>query len=88
LQKRRLLIEKGVPRQALLITIVKDHNDQGHTILTVRTDKGDFILDNLTNDIWSWDATGYRFLKRQSQEDPNVWLSILLPDGARKISAR
>lgn len=88
LQKRRLLIEKGVPRQALLMTIVKDHHDMGHTILTVRTDKGDFILDNLTNDIFSWDATGYRFLKRQSQEDPNVWLSILLPDRARKISAR
>ena len=88
LQKRRLLIEKGVPRQALLMTIVKDHNSRGHTILTVRTDKGDFILDNLTNDILSWDATGYRFVKRQSQEDPNVWLSILLLDGARKISAR
>ena len=88
LEKRRRLIENGVPRQALLMTIVKDPNDMGHTILTVRTDKGDFILDNLTNEIFSWDATGYRFVKRQSQEDPNVWLSILSPDSAHEVSAR
>lgn len=88
LEKRRRLIAQGVPRQALLMTIVRDHEGAGHTILTVRTDKGDVILDNLTNDILSWDATGYRFVKRQSQEDPNVWLSILPPDSLRRISAQ
>jgi hypothetical protein len=41
-------MEKGFPRQALLMTIVRDHNDQGHAILTVKTNSGDFILDNLT----------------------------------------
>jgi predicted transglutaminase-like cysteine proteinase len=88
LEKRRQLIERGVPRQALLMTIVKDHHNLGHTILTVRTDKGDFIMDNLTDDILSWDETGYHFLKRQSQEDPNVWLAIVSPSSARKITAR
>ncbi len=88
LEKRRQLIARGVPRQALLMTIVKDHHNMGHTILTVHTDKGDLILDNLTDDILSWDETGYRFLKRQSQEDPNVWLAILSPASARKLSAR
>jgi predicted transglutaminase-like cysteine proteinase len=87
LEKRRQLIERGVPRQALLMTIVKDHHNMGHTILTVRTDKGDFILDNLTDEILSWDETGYKFLKRQSQEDPNIWLAIVSP-APRKISAR
>jgi hypothetical protein len=24
----------------------------------------------------SWLETGYRFVKRQSQHDPNVWVSI------------
>ena len=88
LEKRRQLIARGFPRQALLMTIVKDRHNKGHTILTVRTDKGDFILDNLTDDILSWDETGYRFLKRQSQEDPNVWLAILSPASARKVSTR
>lgn len=76
LEKRRILMQKGFPRQALLMTIVKDRNDQGHAILTVRTSGGDFILDNLTDEIKPWFAAGYRFVKRQSQENPNVWVSI------------
>jgi len=35
-------------------------------VLTVRTDKGDYVLDNLTDKVKIWDATGYRFLKRQA----------------------
>jgi predicted transglutaminase-like cysteine proteinase len=87
LQKRKLLIERGFPRQALLMTIVRDHEGQGHAILTARTSKGDFILDNLTDSIRPWSATGYRFLKRQSQQDPNVWLAIEMP-GAQRNAAR
>ena len=85
LYKRKLLMDMGFPRQALLMTIVKDLEGEGHAILTVKTDHGDFILDNLTDEIRSWDATGYTYLKRQSQEDPNVWLSILPP--APQVSA-
>jgi predicted transglutaminase-like cysteine proteinase len=87
LEKRRQLIAAGVPRQALLMTIVRDHDNMGHAILTVRTNKGDFILDNLTDAVLPWSETGYRFVKRQSQEDPNVWLS-LAPTDAGRIGAR
>jgi predicted transglutaminase-like cysteine proteinase len=76
LWKRKLLIDAGFPRQALLMTIVRDENGEGHTILTVKTDRGDFILDNMRQDIRSWDLTGYQFYKRQSQADPNVWVAI------------
>ncbi|WP_158808040.1 transglutaminase-like cysteine peptidase [Beijerinckia sp. L45] len=76
LEKRKLLLDQGFPRQALLMTIVRDLDGNGHTILTVKTDKGDFILDNMVEEIRAWDATGYRFVKRQSQSDPNVWVSI------------
>ena len=76
LYKRKLLIERGFPRQALLMTIVHDLEGQGHAILTVKTDHGDFVLDNLSDEIRAWDATGYTFLKRQAQDDPNVWLAI------------
>ncbi len=75
LYKRKLLIERGFPRQAVLMTIVRDLEGQGHAILTVKTDHGDFILDNLTDRIRPWTATGYRYVKRQSQQDPNVWES-------------
>ncbi len=79
LYKRKLLMQVGLPRQALLMTIVRDLNGEGHTILTVKTNKGEFTLDNLTDEIRPWDATGYHFLKRQSQENPNVWVAIRQP---------
>jgi predicted transglutaminase-like cysteine proteinase len=84
--KRKLLLDAGFPRQALLMTIVYDLQGEGHTILTVKTDKGDFILDNLVDKIRSWDATGYYFLKRQSQQNPNIWLSINLRGDAALTS--
>jgi Bacterial transglutaminase-like cysteine proteinase BTLCP len=42
------------------------------------------VLDNLSDEIRPWDATGYSYVKRQSQEDPNVWLDL---GGARGVSA-
>jgi predicted transglutaminase-like cysteine proteinase len=76
LLKRKLLLDAGLPRQALLMTIVRDLNNEGHTILTVRTDRGDFILDNLSDDVRAWDSTGYLYVKRQAQTDPNLWLDL------------
>lgn len=76
LQKRKMLLQQGWPREALLITVVRDQNGDGHAVLTVKTDKGEFVLDNQTNDILLWSDTGYRFVKRQSQSDPNVWLAL------------
>jgi predicted transglutaminase-like cysteine proteinase len=74
--KRKQLIEQGFPRQALLMTIVRDLQGEGHAILTVKTDRGEFVLDNLRDEILPWDATGYRYIKRQAQDDPNVWLDL------------
>jgi predicted transglutaminase-like cysteine proteinase len=76
LLKRRLLMEAGWPREALLITVVRDKRGDGHAVLTVKTDKGDFILDNQAEDVLLWSDTGYRFVKRQSQGDPNTWVSL------------
>lgn len=74
LLKRRMLMQAGWPRQALLMTIVRESNGEGHAVLTVKTDRGEFILDNLTDDIRLWSETAYRYYKRQSQADPNVWV--------------
>jgi predicted transglutaminase-like cysteine proteinase len=76
LLKRRLLIDAGWPREALLITVVRDKRGDGHAVLTVKTDKGDYILDNQAEDVLHWSDTGYRFVKRQSQSDPNMWVSL------------
>jgi predicted transglutaminase-like cysteine proteinase len=76
LLKRRLLIKAGWPREALLITVVRDRKDEGHAVLTVKTDRGEFILDNQVEEVLPWYETGYRFMKRQSQADPNVWVNL------------
>jgi predicted transglutaminase-like cysteine proteinase len=48
----------------------------------VSTDKGDYILDNQNDDVLFWSKTGYRFVKRQSQSNGNVWVSLGDPQSA------
>jgi predicted transglutaminase-like cysteine proteinase len=76
LLKRRMLIQSGWPREALLVTVVHTEKDEGHAVLTVITDNGDYVLDNQNMNILLWSETGYRFVKRQSQSDPNLWVSL------------
>jgi predicted transglutaminase-like cysteine proteinase len=77
LLKRRMLIQFGWPREALLVvTVVHNEKHEGHAVLTVITDKGDYVLDNQNMNILLWSETGYRFVKRQSQSDPNGWVSL------------
>jgi predicted transglutaminase-like cysteine proteinase len=76
LMKRKMLIDAGWPREALLITVVRDKKGEGHAVLTVKSDKGEFVLDNQNESVLLWADTGYRFVKRQSQSDPNVWVSL------------
>jgi predicted transglutaminase-like cysteine proteinase len=76
LEKRKRLIEAGWPRQSLLITVVRDKKGDGHAVLTVRTDRGDFVLDNQETRVKGWTDTGYTFVKRQSAEHPNKWVSL------------
>jgi predicted transglutaminase-like cysteine proteinase len=76
LLKRRMLMQAGWPREALLITVVRDKKGDGHAVLTVKTNRGEFILDNQESEVLPWNRTGYRFVKRQSQTNPNVWVSL------------
>ncbi len=76
LEKRRLLMKIGIPASNLLITVVRQPNGEGHAVLTVETALGDFILDNLESRVLAWTDTDYRYLKRQSNRDSSVWVSI------------
>ncbi|MCJ8309224.1 MAG: transglutaminase-like cysteine peptidase [Rhizobiaceae bacterium] len=76
LLKRYMLLQRGWPASSLLITVVKQPNGDGHAVLTVRTDRADFVLDNLDNKIKQWDKTSYRFLKRQSVKHTGHWTKI------------
>lgn len=73
-QKRKALIEKGLSPSALSLSVVITPWGEGHLVLTVRTDRGDYVLDNLRPSILAWDRTGYRFNSVQSAGDPEVWV--------------
>ena len=86
--KRRLLMEEGFPRQALLVTVVKDEQGDGHAVLTVKTNQGEYVLDNLHNEIKPWTRTPYKYVKRQSQTDPNAWVDVGDPPAQQRIVSR
>ncbi len=75
LLKRKLLVERGLPRRALRMTVVIDEEEQGHAVLMVRTDRGDFILDNKRMSVLPWQQTNYVFVKREGQ-DSLAWVSL------------
>jgi predicted transglutaminase-like cysteine proteinase len=77
LLKRRELMKLGWPQSALLITVVRDENNEGHAVLTVRTTVGDYILDNKHSKVLAWQRTPYDFIKRQSGKDPRQWVSLV-----------
>ncbi|TGW07327.1 transglutaminase, partial [Mesorhizobium sp. M2D.F.Ca.ET.145.01.1.1] len=77
LEKRRELNSLGIAIANLLMTVVRKPDGEGHAVLTVRTDKGDFILDNLVDKVRLWNQTPYRYLKRQASDDTGRWVSIL-----------
>jgi predicted transglutaminase-like cysteine proteinase len=76
LEKRRRLMQHGISLSNLLITVVRKPDGEGHAVLTVRTDRGDFILDNLTDETKLWYKTGYRYLKRQDSTHTGRWVNL------------
>lgn len=88
LLKKRYLQGLGVPANDLLITVLLDEKNEGHAVLTVVTSKGDYILDNRRNEILRWDATNYKFLKRQSQKDPKQWVSLRVQPSQVVVSSK
>jgi|GEM_PF-833886 len=74
--KRQTLIAMGVPQETLLLTVVWDKDNAGHAVLTAHTSQGDLILDNRTSAILLWSDTGYDFVKRQTQSNPNEWVYV------------
>lgn len=73
--KRKRLVEAGVPRRALRVVVVIDDENAGHAVLMLRTDRGDYILDNKRNAVLIWHQTGYVYIKRESQ-DRVGWVAL------------
>ena len=76
LLKRKDLFERGWPLQSLLLTVGYDRDSRAHAVLMVSTDKGDYVLDNLTDEILPWWEAPYDWTIRQSEENPQQWVQM------------
>jgi predicted transglutaminase-like cysteine proteinase len=77
LAKKRAMIARGMAPSRLLIATVLDRNGGPHAVLVFRSDRGDLVLDSLTDRIVGWRETGYTFLRIQSPADPARWQAVL-----------
>ena len=80
--KKKALVEAGVSPDRLLIAAVLDQKRNVHAVLVLRTDMGDYILDNLTSRVLPWDKTGYAFLRMQDPRQPSHWVGNYVQAGA------
>lgn len=75
--KKQKLIAAGMPAERLLLATALDRRRQPHAVLILRTARGDLVLDNLTDRILPWQATGYSFIKMQNPDRPSRWDAVL-----------
>lgn len=77
-KRRRLMEELGISPANLLMTVVfRISHQEAHAVLTLRTNKGDYILDNLSDEVVLWTRlTDYKFTKRQSVSHSARWVEI------------
>lgn len=76
LTKRKQLIGLGLPIAALRIAVVITGDGSRHAVLTVVTDKGDYVLDNMKSDVLPWDKTGFTWIERQDPSTAMAWVSL------------
>ena len=74
--KRHELMRRGFPAKAVRLAVVKTTSGIGHLVLVVSTNKGDLVLDNLSETIQPWQFTKYQWLKIQSASDARFWFEI------------
>lgn len=69
LLKRKLLAERGIPLGAMRVCvgqIKRRGQTEGHAVLHVVTDRGDYALDNLTDEILPWEQGRLKPLYRSA----------------------
>jgi predicted transglutaminase-like cysteine proteinase len=74
--KRHMLLKRGWPARALLLSEVKTASGEHHLVLVVRSDKGDLVLDNMTRVVKDWNRVPYEWVRMQSASDPNIWSKV------------
>lgn len=76
LEKRHALIGLGYPQDALSIALVRARRNETHAVLVVETTAGAYVLDSFSSRVLPWSAVTYRWVVRQSPDDPAVWVEV------------
>jgi predicted transglutaminase-like cysteine proteinase len=74
LEKRAQLIAAGHAENRLFLAVVYKRRAGLHTVLVVRTDEGDMVLDSLSSRIRRWDRSGYFWIRVQAPGKPYLWM--------------
>jgi predicted transglutaminase-like cysteine proteinase len=83
LEKRRELIRRGWPPGALPLATAVTPAGVGHLVLVVVSTDGDWVLDNLRNDVVRWEELPYHWIKRQQDASMLDWVSVAANGGDR-----
>jgi predicted transglutaminase-like cysteine proteinase len=73
LQKRQVLLARGLPPSALSIAIVKIVDGTTHAVLLVETNNGVYVLDSLSPWIRAADQVRYQWLEHQVKGEAFNW---------------
>ena len=80
LEKRKRLVEAGLPRAAMSLAIVYHKKLMSpHLILLLETSDGTMVLDQLNNEVLCWDKVPYNYESRERMDgrwdrfDQSVW---------------
>lgn len=88
LLKKKRLVEAGVDSRALTMAVVLDRAAAPHTVLMLRLESGDVVLDNLVDAIMPWAETGLTFVARQQARDKRAWRVTLAGPYASRFADR
>lgn len=88
LEKRRLLIARGVSADALSLAVVRTGRGAIHAVLLIATDSGEFVLDSLVRDVRPWARSNYQWISRQKPGATFEWVAIEGSLGVRHYASR
>ncbi len=80
IEKRMRLVNAGVAAERMFYLVAYKPRVGLHTVLAVRLDDGDYVLDNLSPRVLRWDKVHYVWLRMQNPGSPMQWSRILPHD--------
>lgn len=76
LEKRQALLALGLPSDVIALAVGKTTDREPHAVLIVRTDRGDIILDNRSNEPGPLSQTSYTFTSMQTGASILSWSTV------------